>query len=170
MAHCHYLIAPEDAQLGMPEVTLPVVPGMEGCHWPLRKAAEKDRTKLVSLLLTGAPVRAKDAVGWLVDFAGPMPQAMKTAWQVASNGDHGLKRRSVEQKALKAPSAAGVPAADGAANEAARKAILDSIQASCGATLAEALGIQAKHSAGFMTSKVCLGGAIGAEYTKTMRV
>jgi enoyl-CoA hydratase/carnithine racemase len=111
MAHCHYLVAPEDAQLGMPEVTLPVVPGMEGCHWPLRKAQAKDRTKLVSMLLTGTPVRAKDAVGWLVDFAGPMPQAMKTAWQVASNGDHGLKRRTVEQKALEAPSAAGVPTA-----------------------------------------------------------
>ena len=33
MMHCHVLIAVEGAQLGMPEVTLPVVPGMEGCHW-----------------------------------------------------------------------------------------------------------------------------------------
>jgi hypothetical protein len=29
MMHCHYLLAVEDAVLGMPEVTLPVVPGME---------------------------------------------------------------------------------------------------------------------------------------------
>jgi len=170
MTHCHYLVAPDSTQLGMPEVTLPVVPGMEGCHWPLRKAKAGDRAKLVSMLLTGAPVQAKDAVGWLVDFAGPMPQALKTAWQVASNGDHGLKRRAVTKEALEAPSAVGVPEADGEANAAARKAILDSIQASCGATLDQALGVQAKHSGGFMTSKTCLGGAIGAEYTKTMRV
>ena len=38
LMHCHYLVAVEDALLGMPEVTLPVVPGMEGCHWPFRKA------------------------------------------------------------------------------------------------------------------------------------
>ncbi|MHC4490641.1 MAG: hypothetical protein ACYTDU_03310 [Planctomycetota bacterium] len=170
MTHCHYLIAPDDTQLGMPEVTLPVVPGMEGCHWPLRKAKAGDRAKLVSLLLTGAPVKAKDAVGWLVDFAGPMGQALKTAWQVASNGDHGLERRAVTKEALDVPTAVGLPEADGPANEAARKAILDSIQASCGATLAQALGVQAKHSAAFMTSKVCLGGRVGAEYTKTMRV
>jgi len=41
MMHCHYLVAEENAALGMPEVTLPVIPGMEGCHWPFRKAEPK---------------------------------------------------------------------------------------------------------------------------------
>ena len=74
----------------MPEVTLPVVPGMEGCHWPLRKAKPEDHAKIVRMLLGGQPVRAKDAVGWLIDFAGPMDAALKTVWQLASNGDHGI--------------------------------------------------------------------------------
>ena len=37
MSHCHYLVAVDDAAMGFPEVTLPVVPGMEGCHWPFRR-------------------------------------------------------------------------------------------------------------------------------------
>ena len=39
MTHCHFVLALDSVQLGMPEVTLPVVPGMEGCHWAFRKVA-----------------------------------------------------------------------------------------------------------------------------------
>ena len=53
MTHCHYLVAVEGADLGMPEVTLPVVPGMEGCHWPFRKTAPENWPKLLQLLLDG---------------------------------------------------------------------------------------------------------------------
>jgi len=63
-----------------------------------------------------------------------------------------------------------LPATDGPSEEAARKAIVDSIQASTGAALADALAVQAKHSGGFMTSKACQGGAVGTEYRKTMKV
>ena len=79
--------------------------------------------------------------------------------------------RKVEEGALK-----GVPkvisglAAGDAATEAARKAILENILSACGATLAEALDIQAKHSAGFMSGSFCQKGAIGAEYKKTMKI
>ncbi len=52
----------------------------------------------------------------------------------------------------------------------ARQAILDCIDQSCGTTLAEALGMQAEHSAGFMISPACRQGAIGAMYKKTMAV
>ena len=38
LMNCHPLVAVEDARLGWPEVSLPVVPGMEGCHWPFRRA------------------------------------------------------------------------------------------------------------------------------------
>src|SRR5207237_5172974 len=84
MIHCHHLVAVEDAQLGWPEVTLPVVPGMEGCHWPFRHAAPEHWPRLLHLLLTGESVRARYAVGWLVDWAGPMDGALRTAYGLAS--------------------------------------------------------------------------------------
>ena len=63
MMHCHYLVAVEDADLGFPEVTLPVIPGMEGCHWPFRKADAEHRPKLLRLLLEGRSIRATETVG-----------------------------------------------------------------------------------------------------------
>ena len=51
--------------------------------------------------------------------------------------------------------------------EEARKAILDTIEAACGATLAEALEIQARRSGGFMTGTACRDGVIGTAYRKT---
>ncbi|HKQ58363.1 MAG TPA: enoyl-CoA hydratase/isomerase family protein, partial [Candidatus Eisenbacteria bacterium] len=80
LMHCHHLVAVEDARLGWPEVTLPVVPGMEGCHWPFRRAPREHRPRLLRMLLTGETVRARDAVGWLVDHAASMEQALRTAW------------------------------------------------------------------------------------------
>ena len=63
-----------------------------------------------------------------------------------------------------------VDATEDPSTEAARKAILDNVLASCGTTVAEANAVQAKHSAGFMTSKPCLKGAIGGAFAKTMKV
>jgi enoyl-CoA hydratase/carnithine racemase len=40
--HCHYVVSFDDAKLGMPEVTLPVAPVMEGCHWSFRKARKQN--------------------------------------------------------------------------------------------------------------------------------
>jgi enoyl-CoA hydratase/carnithine racemase len=169
MMHCHYLVATKGAALGMPEVTLPVVPGMEGCHWPFRKAASRDWPKLVKLLLGGQSVRAEDGVGWLLDHAGPMDDALKVAWKIATGGDSGVSQRKVETGALKGvpTDAADVPSADDPAAQAARKAIMDSIQGSCSAKLTEALDIQTKHSADFMTTKACKQGRVGAEYART---
>ena len=171
MLHCHYLVAVDDARFGMPEVTLPVVPGMEGCHWPFRKSGSGNWPKVVNMLLGGSPVRAKDAVGWLIDAAAPLDQALQLTWQIATKGGHGLKRRTVERGALAGvpKDVAGLTAADPAA-AAARAAIMECVQRSCGATLADALGVQAKISGDFMTSKVCRAGAVGAEYSKTMEV
>src|SRR6185503_19752667 len=111
MAHCHHLVAVEDASLGFPEVTLPVVPGMEGCHWPFRKAPRDSWPKLVTLLLSGAPVKAKNAVGWLVDAAAPLDVALGTAWALATGTDGGPKRRAIEKGALRdvPREAAGLP-------------------------------------------------------------
>jgi enoyl-CoA hydratase/carnithine racemase len=171
MMHCHYLVAVEDAQLGMPEVTLPVVPGMEGCHWPFRKAAASDWPKLVDMLLTGKSVKAGDAVGWLVDYAGSLDEALAMSAKIVTGGKHGLKLRSVQTGALSGiPKDAAVQAPADPAVEAARHAIMDNVVSSTGASLADALGIQAKHSAGFMTGPWCRKGAIGATYAKTMKV
>jgi len=89
MTHCHYLVSTEDVSLGFPEVTLPVVPGMEGCHWPVRRAAPEDRSHIYSMLLGGRTVAASDAVGWLVDAAAPLEEALSVAWSIASGSDHG---------------------------------------------------------------------------------
>ncbi len=171
LAHCHYVVAADGALLGMPEVTLPVVPGMEGCHWMLRKAKRADRPRLMQLLLTGKPVRAADAVGWLVDYAGPLEDALATAWKAAGDGKHGLKRRQLETGPLELPTDAGaLPPAATPEGEAARAAIMECMRRSCGVPLAEALGVQARLSAGFMTSPACRSGVVGADYSKTVLV
>jgi enoyl-CoA hydratase len=170
LMHCHYLVAVEDAALGMPEVTLPVVPGMEGCHWAFRKSPPERWPEVLQLLLTGKPVRASEATGWLADHAGPMEDALKTAWAIATGGDHGLPLRKVEAGALADIRGEAVAGRGGGGDDAAVRAILASVRASCGATLSEALDIQAKHSAGFMSSAHCRKGAIGGAFAKTMTV
>ena len=172
MMHCHYLVAVEDASLGMPEVTLPVVPGMEGCHWMLRKSASDHWPKALYLLLSGTAIKADKALGWLIDYSGAMDDSLKTVWQIASGGDHGIQQRPLIEGAMTGiPSeVSGLPEPDGELAAAARKAIMDTVQQACGATLSDALGIQTRHSAEFMLSKACKQGQIGTEYTKTMKV
>jgi enoyl-CoA hydratase/carnithine racemase/3-hydroxyacyl-CoA dehydrogenase len=172
LMHCHYLVAVEGAELGMPEVTLPVVPGMEGCHWPFRKTRSQDWPKLLSLVLSGRPVSAGDAVGWLIDYTGPMQDTLKKVWEVACRADHGLPERAVEREALaEVPKEFdGLPAADTPATEAARQAIMECVDHACRLPLSEALDAQAKHSAGFMLSSACREGRIGAERRRTMAV
>jgi enoyl-CoA hydratase/carnithine racemase/3-hydroxyacyl-CoA dehydrogenase len=171
VTHCHYLVAVDGAGLGFPEVTLPVVPGMEGCHWPFRKSAAEHWPRLLALLLSGTAVKAKDAVGWMVDYAGSLDDALRTAWTIARGGDHGLKRRVVERGSLAdvPTEVAGLPDPE-PATAAARAAIMECVHRACGASLAEALEIQAKISGEFMASKACRGGVVGAEYSKTMDV
>lgn len=172
LMHCHYLVSVDDAKLGMPEVTLPVVPGMEGCHWPFRKTDSGHWPMLFALLLSGNSVNASDAVGWLVDYTGSMEDALQTAWKIVKGGDHGLALRKVNEDALTGmpTEVSGLPSAESPGNEAARVAIMSCIQHACGAPLAGALNIQAQRSAEFMVSTACREGQIGAEYTKTMAV
>jgi 3-hydroxyacyl-CoA dehydrogenase len=173
LTHCHYVLAVNGAQLGMPEVTLPVVPGMEGCHWTFRKARRQDWPRLLQLLLSGRPVKAEDTAGWLTDFSGSIDNVLRTAWELASgSGQAAMARRAVDEGALEGipTDVAGLPASGSPDTDAARKAILDCVQASCGASLAGALGIQARHSAEFMKTSACKKGRIGAEYARTMVV
>jgi len=171
MMHCHYLVAVENTQLGMPEVTLPVVPGMEGCHWQFRKTDSRHYPKLFELLLTGKSVPAQDTIGWMADYTAPMGDALEKAWLIATGKAHGLSLRKINEKSFKIPSTAvKVTPSDNQKVELARKAIYDCIMASCNASLADSLEIQAKHSAGFMVTPLCNKGVIGSNCKKTMNV
>ncbi len=172
LMHCRYFIAVEDAQLGLPEVTLPVVPGMEGCHWMFRKARSEDWPKLLQLLLGGKPVHAGSAVDWLVDFAAPLEAVIQKAWQIMTGGDHGLAARDLQTGSLaELPHDFGVlPPADGPGTDAARRAIMACIEDSCGSDLSEALAVQARHAAEFLASPACRGGRVGSEFVRTMSV
>jgi enoyl-CoA hydratase/carnithine racemase/3-hydroxyacyl-CoA dehydrogenase len=171
LVHCHAVVAVESASLGFPEATLPVVPGMEGCHWTFRKAKAGDRPKLVHLLLTGRPVQAREAVGWLVDYAGPLEDVLATAWGIATGGERGVRARPLETGPVEVTvDVAGLPPVTAPGLRAGREAIAECIRRSCGVPLAKALDLQAKLTAAFMTSPACRGGAVGTDYTKTMLV
>ena len=169
--HCHFVVAATGTQLGFPEVTLPVVPGMEGCHWPFRKAHRDDWSKLMGLLLSGKSVRAEASIGWLVDASGSVNDTLATAWALA-NGTSAIARRACQEGALSGlpETVAGLPPVEGPALEAARSAIADCVRASCGVPLAEALSIQSKHSAAFMVTPACRKGRVGSEFSKTMAI
>jgi enoyl-CoA hydratase/carnithine racemase/3-hydroxyacyl-CoA dehydrogenase len=170
LSHCHYLVAVEDARLGFPEVTLPVVPGMEGCHWPFRRAAREHWPHLLEILLEGKPVSAGKAVGWLVDAAGPLDKALALVSELLE-GRSALPRRGLETGSLD-----GIPdevpglSPGSESTEAARRAIVETVRAACAVPLSEALEVQADHSAEFMVTTACRRGTVGAEADRTLRV
>ena len=170
LMHCHHLVAVEDARLGWPEVTLPVLPGMEGCHWPFRRAPQAEWGRLARMLLTGETVRARDAVGWLADHAGPMDEALRAAWSLASGAPGAARRRPPEGGPLAGVTAhlAGLPETSSAAEHEVRRSFLAAIEAACHANLADAIAIQARHAAEFLASPACRAGRVGAERARTM--
>jgi len=172
MMHCHWLVSVDGSQFGMPEVTLPVVPGMEGCHWPFRRTASEHWPRLLTMLLEGNPIEASSAVGWLVDFTGGLDDALRVAYTIASGRDHGLVRRGLEEASLDGVTDAvgQLAAVSGPGMEAGRKAILDTIDAATGVGLDEALEIQGRHSGGFMAGDACRTGVIGSAWRKTVMV
>jgi len=172
LMHCHYLVAVDGAELGMPEVTLPVVPGMEGCHWPFRRVAPEHWPRILELLLDGRSVQASETVGWLADFVGGLDDALQVAYMIASGGDHSLVMRGLEEGLLGgvAEVVPKLATASGPGMEAGRQAILDTVRAATSSTLSEALDIQARHSGGFMISDACRRGIIGTAWKKTVQV
>jgi len=168
MMHCHYLFATNNTSLAMPEVTLPVVPGMEGCHWAIRKAQEADRPNLIKLLLDGKPIKAKETVGWLVDYADTLENSLEKAWEVMKHGERALKTRKVEEKTvsnIKVDLEELSPTTDLSLIES-RKVLTKCIEDSCGTTIDEAISVQAKSSAQFMVSELCRKGKVGSEFDK----
>jgi len=169
MLHCHYLVVLDSAQLGMPEVTLPVVPGMEGCNWSFRKTTAANYPKILKMLLTGKSLPAPDCQGWLIDYAGSLNDCLRKTWQIASGKDHSLPLRKLEKSGFDI-SAEGldIPESGNKLTVAGRKAIFDGAKAACAADYNQSIDIQARHSAGFMVSKNCKKGAIGKNYQKTV--
>lgn len=171
LLHCHYIVTTDNVNIGMPEVTLPVIPGMEGCHWPFRKANSADWPKLVQLLLSGKSIRAQNAVGWLIDYSGTVDEALKTTWQIVTGKNNDIPRKHIVIDALsEIPGNNNLPAAENQAMETARQAVMKTIRHSCSVPLTQALDIQARHSADFMTSQTCREGMIGSEYSKTQDI
>ncbi len=170
LTHCHFVVTLDDAQLGMPEVTLPVIPGMEGCHWLLRKAKPEHQAKILELLLAGRSVKGANATGWLVDFAGTMDACLKTVWAIASGREQSIGRRELASGAVIVSIELPLPKADNEATNEARSAIAQCIRQSCAVPLAEALTVQARLSGSFMAGKHCREGRIGSEAVKTMSV
>lgn len=172
LMHCHYVVAVDDARLGWPEVSLPVVPGMEGCHWPFRRTKAEHWPKLAHALLAGELVRARDGVGWLLDAAEPMEKALATVWGLASGTRNDIPRRGLETGPLAGLSTtvASVPAADDPLVEAGRAGIAACVAQSCAKPEAEALKLQARLAAEFLASKACRDGRVGAEYARVMAV
>lgn len=187
--HAHYLVADEGVRFGWPEVTLPVVPGMEACHWPLRRADEDGRREILAMLLTGRPRKAADCRGWLVDFAGPLEEALAAAWALVRGERDGSDRSSasgssgpsIARRPLTAgamPQVAGeldaaleaVPAADSSQMEGGREAIAECIRESTAVDAAEALEVQAKLAAQFLAGPACAAGVVGQAYRKTVKV
>jgi len=77
--------------------------------------------------------------------------------------------RPHDERALEGvPSDGVLSVSDSPATRAAKEAIMQSIQGSCGVPLSEALDVQARHSAGFTVGSFCREGGIGAERRRTM--
>ncbi len=114
---------------------------------------------------------AGEAVGWLLDYVGPVNDTVAIAWKVVTKAAHGVTRRPVEPGALDGIplEVSGLPAG-GPEIEAGRRAILACIDSACHTNLADALAIQARHSGEFMHSTACRRGSVGAEYQRTMTV
>ncbi|MCC6476392.1 hypothetical protein IT157_04980 [bacterium] len=170
MMHCHYVVAAEDAQVGMPEVTLPVIPGMEGCHWAFRKTDASHWPKLIQLLMSGTMISASQAQGWLLDYAGSLEESLSVAWKLVMGEAGGIPRRQTERNALTIPVQTNGAGANAGVSDDARRAMMETVRKSCACTIEEAIDVQAKMSADFMSSELCRRGKIGQEFGKVMSV
>jgi enoyl-CoA hydratase len=83
----HIRIASENAQLGLPEVTLGVIPGYGGTQ---RLAQLVGKGKAIEMIVSGQFISAADAHAWglvnqVVSLENLMPTALKLAQKIARN-------------------------------------------------------------------------------------
>ncbi len=84
---CHFRIASDNAKLGLPEVSLGVIPGYGGTQ---RLAQLAGRGKAMEMIMTGAMIDASEAehyhlVNHVVAFEELMELCMKLAGRIANN-------------------------------------------------------------------------------------
>ena len=117
------------------------------------------------------PVRGRDAEGWLIDRAGSLDEILTAAWALAT-GEDDTEPRAVALGPLAAmPEAAPMPEPIGdAVVDAARQAIYETVVASTGVPLADAIDTQSQHSAAFFGSEACRRGVVGSMWAKTTKV
>lgn len=168
MMHCQYLIATDQVRFAMPEVTLPVIPGMEGCHWVLRKTEKSNQSKMLEMLMHGQQLSAKQATGFLVDFCGNINECLAMVKSILSNGENALPKRKIVGEAMHdiATEIHKIRLSDVPNIQAAQKEIAGCVLASCASSVDEALFVQAKMSANFMSGQLFRKGKIGTEYDK----
>lgn len=168
MMHCHYLVAPESVKFAMPEVNLPVIPGMEGCHWVLRKTEISQRKRMLEMLLNGHQINSTQALGFLVDFTGSLQECLQMANRMVTNGDGIPTRRKVEESSLPDLSSEinALVCSENPLVLAAQKEIAECVLASCAVSAEDALQVQSKFSAEFMSGQLFRKGKIGVEYDK----
>ncbi|MFB4165830.1 enoyl-CoA hydratase [Alteribacillus sp. JSM 102045] len=78
---CHLRIAADDAKLGLPELSLGLIPGFAGTQ---RLPDLVGRAKAAEMLLTGEPITGEEAERWgLVNGACPPDQVLEKAKKLA---------------------------------------------------------------------------------------
>jgi len=168
--HCQFVVANENTLLGAPEVNLPVVPGMELCHWIFRKTYKENHERIINLMLTGRFQKAKETVDWLIDYAGDEENSLSVAYSMA-NGNKKYNKRKVNSKKINiSKSLLTKYSTENPLLNQAKEAIFNCINESCATDIENALNIQSQHSANFMLSKLCNKGVIGQDYQKTFLV
>lgn len=78
---CHFRIASETARMGLPEVTLGVIPGYGGTQ---RLPQLVGKGKAMEMIFTGGMINAADALQWgLVNQVVPAEQLLSTCMELA---------------------------------------------------------------------------------------
>ena len=106
---CHIRIASENAKMGLPEVSLGVIPGYGGTQ---RLASLVGKGRAMEMIITATMLSAKEAKDWgLINYICPQDDLMFTAEKIASK----IKRNSpmAISKAIKSVNAGFISGIDG---------------------------------------------------------
>ena len=110
---CHFRIASETARMGLPEVTLGVIPGYGGTQ---RLPRLVGKGKAMEMILSGGMIDAADALNWgLVNQVVPADQLLSNCVTVA--GKIARNSPTAMAAAIRAVNAGYEPGADGMQRE-----------------------------------------------------
>src|SRR5690606_6879641 len=79
---CHFRVASENAKMGLPEVSLGVIPGYGGTQ---RLARLVGKGKAMEMIFTAGMIKADEALQWgLVNHVVPQEQLISTCHEIAN--------------------------------------------------------------------------------------